>query len=111
MAGIGNYLRSEILFTAGVHPAARPSDLDRAARLRLARATLRVSRRAYDLKGVTVTAAMARSMKASGQRYEDYRHWVFARPGRPCRKCGTSVEKQVVAGRSLFLCPDCQPAG
>ena len=40
VAGLGNYLRSEILFAAGLSPHRRPGDLGRAERGRLARSVL-----------------------------------------------------------------------
>ncbi len=46
IAGIGNYLRSEILFKAGLHPATRPLQLALRERNRLARATLEIAGRA-----------------------------------------------------------------
>ncbi len=109
LAGVGNYLRSEILFAARLHPAVRPRDLDRRELQRLARATLTVSRRAYELKGVTVTPKLMESLKRAGQNYRQYRHWVFARHGEPCRRCTTAVERQLLAGRAVFFCPACQP--
>ena len=109
LAGNGNYLRSEILFSAGLHRSLRPNDLDRAARMRLARATLTIAWRAYELGGVTVTKQSAAALKKSGQRYAKYRHWVFAREGEPCRLCATAIEKDRVGGRSVFACPTCQP--
>jgi len=110
LAGIGNYLRSEILFAAGMHPSLRPRDLTHADRLRLARATLKIGQRAYELRGVTVTRELAASLKRQGQRYRQYRHWVFARGGKACRQCGTTIERDTFAGRTLFWCPGCQPA-
>ena len=109
LAGVGNYLRSEILFAARLHPAVRPKDLDRRELQRLARATLTISRRAYELKGVTVTPKLMESLKRAGQNYRQYRHWVFARHGEPCRRCTTAVERQLLAGRAVFFCPACQP--
>ena len=109
LAGVGNYLRSEVLFAARLHPAARAKDLDRRERQRLARATLTVSRRAYELNGVTVTPKLMASLKRAGQSYGQYRHWVFARHDEPCRRCTTGVERQSLAGRSVFVCPACQP--
>ncbi len=109
LAGIGNYLRAEILFTAGLHPSLRPQDMSQAGRMRLARATLTVSRRAYALRGVTVTRALAASLKRAGQPYGEYRHWVFARGGEACRHCDTEIERDAFAGRTLFWCPSCQP--
>lgn len=110
VAGIGNYLRSEILFTAGLHPATKPYDLNRRQRAKLARATLDVSRRAYEHRGVTVTRQLAARLKRSGQRYGKYRHWVFARPGETCRRCDAPIEHLRYSSRSLFICPVCQPA-
>ena len=108
LAGVGNYLRSEILFSARLHPAARPRDLDRADLQRLARATLTIGRRAYELKGVTVTPRLMQSLKRAGQSYRQYRHWVFARHDQPCRRCETRVERELFAGRAVFYCPHCQ---
>ncbi len=60
IAGIGNYLRSEILWDARVGPQQRPMDLsDKQCEL-LAKATLRIGRRAYLQRGVTVTNAQCR---------------------------------------------------
>ncbi len=110
LAGVGNYLRSEILFAARLHPAARPQDLERQELQRLARATLAVSRRAYEHKGVTVTPKLAESLKRAGQRHGQYRHWVFSRRDEPCRRCKATVEQGLFAGRAVFSCPICQPA-
>ena len=108
LAGNGNYLRSEILFVSGEHPAAKPSELDAAAAKNLAKATLSISRRAYRHRGVTVTPELARKLKAQGQSYSRYRYWVFGRDGRPCRNCGETIERMDVASRRLYYCPACQ---
>ena len=100
LAGLGNYLRSEILFGAGVDPSLRPADLDDARRSRLARETLRMCRRSYKTGGRTLTA------QAGGKKSD--RFWVFARASRPCRKCGTSIERKDFSGRRLYFCPSCQ---
>ena len=50
VAGIGNYLRSEILFEASVNPFDRPCDLTRGQLGRLARATLDLTRQSYPLR-------------------------------------------------------------
>ena len=109
LAGNGNYLRSEILFCAGEHAGSRPVDLDARSRRRLARETLTISRRSYRTRGVTVPASMARDLKAAGHTYQQYRFWVFGRDGRPCRQCGTTIERVDVGSRGYFYCPSCQP--
>ncbi len=110
LAGNGNYLRSEILFSARLHPRLRPVDLGTQQRQRLARETLRISRRSYRTRGITVPDKLARSGKAEGLSYESYRFWVFARESLPCRQCGTPVARIAMSSRKLFYCPSCQPA-
>lgn len=108
MAGVGNYLRSEILFAAGVHPASKPASLNRSARDRLARATLRISQRSYHTRGVTVTRKLMASLQKSGLSYRQYRFWVYGREGLPCYECGRTIEKITASSRGLYFCPACQ---
>jgi endonuclease-8 len=107
VAGLGNYLRSEILFVAGVAPEARPRDLDHDACGRVARAIRLLARRAYETRGVTLETKL-RSRARDRARRPDTRHYVFARAGKPCRRCGEPIEKIASAGRRLYLCPGCQ---
>lgn len=108
LAGIGNYLRSEILFVARLGPERRPCDLERPALRKLARDTLRICRRAYRARGVTVTASLARRLKQRGQRYSQYRHYVFTRGGKLCHECSSRIKRSTVAGRQFYRCPGCQ---
>jgi len=110
LAGIGNYLRAEILFFARVHPLDRPCDLDAAARARLARQTVTVTRRAYRTGGVTNRPAKAARLRHSGAGYEARRFAVYQRAGWGCHDCGTPVRRIDAGGRGLFYCPTCQPA-
>jgi endonuclease-8 len=109
VAGIGNYLRAEILFTAGVHPARRPQDLSPAERKALARAIRAVSRQSYRTGGITNELARARRLAAQGLRRGEYRHHVFARAGQRCWTCGTTIRRADLGGRRIFFCPRCQP--
>lgn len=110
LAGIGNYLRSEILFVARLHPDERLGALDPGARQRLARAALAITRRAYRTGGVTNAPAIARRLKLAGLPYSQYRHCVFDREAEPCYSCATVVRRIIHAGRQLYLCPQCQGA-
>lgn len=100
LAGLGNYLRSEILHRAGLHPALRPVDLGPQAHRRLARETLKISQRSYRTGGVTLTRARRRG------RHE--RFWVFARASKPCYGCGARIRRENFSGRRLYFCPGCQ---
>ena len=109
LAGNGNYLRSEILHVARVHPAERPADID-ARRLReLARLTLVISRRSYRTRGITVTPDIDKALKQKGLTYERRRFYVFGRAARRCHTCKTKIEVTTVGSRRLYLCPGCQP--
>ncbi|MDJ0849958.1 MAG: endonuclease VIII [Myxococcota bacterium] len=110
VAGIGNYLRSEILFVAGVHPALRPGELDRGQRQRLAKSIRRVARQSYRTKGITNDPKRVARLKAEGLTRSRYRHHVFARGGLPCWTCRSEIERSTLGGRQLFVCPSCQSA-
>lgn len=110
LAGTGNYLRSEILHFAGLHPDRRPVDCAEAELAELARQALRLGRRAYRLKGVTDDSARVAEGKRQGLPRRIWRHAVFGLAGRPCPRCGTPIEKHSAGGRRCYLCPRCQPA-
>ena len=108
LAGNGNYLRSEILWTAGLDPRRRPAEVAPEQLERLAAETLRIARRSYRTRGVTVAPGLARSLKAEGLNYEQYRFYVFGREGLPCYRCDTLVERRIMGSRNIFVCPSCQ---
>ena len=108
LAGLGNYLRSEILFVARVHPTRRPIDCDNSEMLALAKAALKIPRQSYQTEGVTNNPKLVEKLKAQGYEYQDYRHWVFNREERPCYICNTAIIKDVSGGRRYYFCPNCQ---
>jgi endonuclease-8 len=110
LAGNGNYLRSEILWSARVHPLAKPVNLSASVAARLAKETLTISRRSYRTRGVTLPDIKARALRAEGAAYESYRFFVYGREGLPCRQCGTSIERGEMGSRAVFMCPACQPS-
>lgn len=109
LAGIGNYLRSEILWHARVHPGARPVSLPAARIAALARASLMLPRRSYATRGVTRDARSAARLKAGGQPRGAWRFYVFGQAERPCPRCSTALVRETWTGRRLYLCPVCQP--
>ena len=108
VAGLGNYLRSEILFVAGIHPSRRPADLEADELGRLAAQTIRVARRSYRTRGVTVVPALERRLRHQGWSFGERRFYVFGRDGLRCHECPSVIERVTVSGRNLFLCPCCQ---
>ena len=108
LAGIGNYLRSEILFAARLNPSLKSRELSLGQRGRLARATLEVSRRSYETGGLTNTPARLKALKRAGLAGGAYRFAVFARENQPCHVCGTQVMRAKANSRRIFWCPSCQ---
>lgn len=108
LAGNGNYLRSEILWAAGLDPKRKPAGLAASELETLAEETRRMARRSYRTRGVMVTPMLARKLKADGLTYQAYRFYVFGREGLPCHRCGSPIERHTMGSRNLFMCPTCQ---
>ena len=130
-AGIGNYLRAEILYECRVDPWRLVGELDGAERACLAAEVPRLCRLAYERGGQTVPDAVRDRQAADRDlRYSPHahawntRHWVFRRTNLPCLTCddhvrqkhqltrewtddetGEAVEKK----RIIYFCPTCQP--
>ena len=97
VAGLGNYLRSEILFAAGLAAARRPMDLDDDELKALAEACLALPRASYRTRG-----------RRAGPHGAKFRFRVFDRAGEPCEACGTPIERSEANSRRLYACPSCQ---
>jgi len=108
-AGLGNYLRSEILFVAELSHGATLGAIGAAARTRLADTAFELTHQAYRHRGVTNELDRAAHLKLQGYTYAQYRHHVFAREGLGCWVCSTPVQRVDVSGRAIFYCPSCQP--
>ena len=109
-AGLGNYLRSEILYVAALPYRATLGGIGAAARKRLADTAFDLTRQAYRSRGVTNDLERAARLKAEGLSRGQYRHHVFAREGVGCWTCGALVQRVDVSRRAIFFCPDCQAA-
>jgi formamidopyrimidine-DNA glycosylase len=93
IAGLGNIYAAEALWHARIAPTRSAASLS----------TAEVSRLLASIR--TVIA------RATGARYTDdsvSRLAVYDREGKPCRRCGTNIERMVQAGRSTYFCPSCQ---
>ena len=108
VAGLGNYLRSEILHQAGVHPKTRPKDLDSETITKWGSLTKSISIRSYESNGLTVSDELAGERKEMGERRRSYRHSAFCRNGKDCHVCGATIIRIRVSGRRLDMCPKCQ---
>jgi len=108
VAGLGNYLRCEILFVAGLSPKLSPSQLGLEQLDRLGQAILRLPRQSYETAGITHDLDSARQLMQQGHHFEDARFWVFRRAGLPCYRCNTSIQAKNMGGQNCYFCPTCQ---
>lgn len=108
LAGIGNYLRSEILFAAAVDPSAKPKDLSRMQINTLARQTLSVSRRSYHSAGITLSDKQYRWLCDQGLSHAEARFMVFGRSNLPCHICFKKIKRTEAGARRLYSCANCQ---
>jgi len=106
LAGLGNIYVDESLWYARLHPLRAAESLTRAERGRLYRAIQHVLKRAIALGGTSIDVMYKRVNGKRGGFQDNLR--AFDRERRPCRRCGTPIQKMVVAQRGTHFCPTCQ---
>ena len=106
MAGIGNILKSEILFAAGIHPLRPASGLDDDEFARFVATSRDMMRRSYDTKGFVQVFLPPVLQQATGKL-----GYVYGRSGQVCMRCGGTIAmvRQGEMQRMTFFCPFCQP--
>ena len=109
LCGPGNYLRSEILFISGLHPRRTLGSLSDRERLRLAKAARQLTLRAYRTGGITADDELVSRLKAKRWPRRRYRHYVFARAGERCHHCKSTIAKEAISSRRIYICQRCQP--
>ena len=104
VAGVGNIYCDEACWRAGVHPGSRTVPASRVAALHAA-----------------IREVLAEGIAHGGTTLRDYRDGeggsgshqqhldCYGRAGEPCNRCGTPLERSVVAARGTTTCPSCQP--
>ena len=107
VAGVGNIYADESLFEARLHPTVLGREIDSRQAERLRRAVVTVLNRAIEQRGSSIRDYVGGS-GARGEYQKEFR--VYGRPGEPCPRCRTPVERIRLAGRSTHFCPRCQRA-
>ena len=95
LAGLGNYLRVEILWEAELAPQHRAQDLTEPQLRRLSQALLAIPRHSYRMRG---------TMK-SAHHEAAFRFKVFHRAGKTCERCGGVIEKSTLSSRPFTGVP------
>jgi endonuclease-8 len=108
LSGVGNYLRSEILFYAGVDPSVKLRECSKTQKEDLAEASRMLSRRSYETGGITNDPEIVEALKREKSKRRNYRHFAYGRTGKYCHKCGRQIEEDKTGGRKVYYCPSCQ---
>ena len=99
LAGLGNYLRVEILWQVGLTGNHKAKDLNAAQLDALAHALLEIPRFSYATRG---------QVDENKHHGALFRFKVFHRDGEPCERCGSIIEKTTLSSRPFYWCPGCQ---
>lgn len=108
LAGLGNYLRCDVLFVSGICPSKKPSGLNSQQIEKLAETILRLPRQSYQTESITNDLNAVEKLLAQGVILEDARFWVFRRDGLPCYRCGATIIKKRTGGQPCYICERCQ---
>lgn len=106
IAGLGNIYVDEALWLAQLHPLQAVQSLGDEEIDRLFHAVRAVLSSAVERRGTSISDYR----DGWGQPGEN-QHFlqVYDRAGQPCSRCGTPIERTVIAQRGTHLCPTCQP--
>lgn len=105
LAGVGNIYADESLHRAGLSPLARPAGLSKEKLITLHEAIQGILAEALEKGGSSVRNFVDAEGRA-GTFQEAHR--VYKRTGCDCPRCGESIERIVLGGRSTHFCPECQ---
>lgn len=109
VAGIGNLYASEILHTAGIHPARRCNTLTIGQWNVLHAAISQVLNEAIRYEGSTLSDGTYRNALNKAGGYQNA-HRVYDKADQLCPTCGRErIVRIVQTQRSTFFCPLCQP--
>ncbi len=105
IAGIGNIYADEVCFAAGIRPDRKASTIKKDGVARLHEAIITILPLAITKRGTTFNSYV----DGTGKKGNFVSHLqVYCHGGKPCPRCGTTLQKKKVAGRGTVICPQCQ---
>ena len=109
VAGLGNIYADEALWEAGIHPERLADSLGDAELEALFKAIKHVLRIGVENRGTSLGDGKTNYRDVEGKSGENRAEVkAYGRAGKPCGRCGTLLEKTVVAQRGTTFCPNCQ---
>lgn len=105
VAGIGNIYASEILYSSGIHPFRKASDLSAREWKKIMTSARRILKKGIENRGTSISDWRDLYGRPGKNQYALK---VYGREGMRCSKCGGKIYRIKQAGRSTFYCSDCQ---
>ena len=107
LRGVGNIYADESLWRAKIHPTRIGNRLSPKEAETLRKALQDILQKAIVMRGSSISDFL----DANGEPGEyQRRHRAYGREGERCYRCRTVIRRIIVAGRSSYFCPKCQPA-
>lgn len=104
IAGIGNVYIQDILFKAQLHPNQQIKTLSEKEIAALYEAIHDILNHSIRLGGL----AYEKDFYGQKGKFAMNEFLVGYKPGKPCPKCGTSIEKIRIGSTASYICPKCQ---
>ena len=108
LAGVGNIYSDEALFRAGIRPTRRVGRISRQRLGKLHAAVRAVLAEAIAAGGSTVTGSSGFAGANGEPGLFTGSHRVYGRYGQACVRCGATLRRTLVGGRTTTYCPRCQ---
>ena len=105
VAGVGNIYADEALFRAGIHPLSPGGSMKPEHHRALRDGVVESLKRGLDLGGASIDDYRDARGETGSMQNE---FLVHRREGEPCPRCGETIVRIVVGGRSTYFCPACQ---
>lgn len=107
-SGIGNVLRSELLFLVGVNPFTPAQELDTETVERLWAQTVRQLQFGERTGRIATVIAEDQPASAADETPEQRGRYTYYRDGEPCRRCATPISVNKIDSRNIWWCSYCQ---
>lgn len=105
VCGVGNIYASEILFQTQIAPTRTVVSLTNQEKEKMYKVIIEVLKKAISLGGSTISD-FKHVNGQSGKMQENY--FVYNQASKPCKVCGTKIEKLKQNGRTTYFCSVCQ---
>jgi len=105
VVGAGNIYANESLFLTGIHPEKEASKLTKKQAQQLVHNIKQVIAAAIEQGGTTLKDFLSPDGKPG---YFVQKLNVYDQAGKPCKNCGTPIERIILNQRAAYFCPHCQ---